>query len=479
MRDLKSRILEVLKSVIDPDLNKNIVDLGFIKKLEITDNGDVSFQVELTTPACPIKAEFKRKCHDLVSSLEGVNSVEVEMTAKVQKSITNEESSLMSGVKNVIAVSSCKGGVGKSTVTTNLAMSLSLSGATVGVLDADIYGPSMMMMFDIKKGPEVGEDNTIYPVTVKGGIKVISMGMFANSDKATIWRGPMVSQMIKHFIKNVHWGELDYLLIDFPPGTGDIQLSLTQSCPISGAIVVTTPQNVSLLDVKKGLQMFDAVSVPVLGVVENMSYFICDSCNKKHYIFKKEGGVSIAKSLGLPFLGQVPIESLVTSSGDDGVPIVLSNPNSASAEAFMNISGKMVSRLAIQSIENKLLANVNYTYDEIPVYEGNEDLPLSPKKEDENQELFLKAIYKKDLNFVFEWNNDELSKVSFQKLRQSCACAVCVDEWSREQILDINSIAADIIPNKVTSLGRYAINIEWSDGHKSGIFTWDVLSKIS
>ena len=267
----EQQILKALEVVMDPDLNRNIVELGFVQNLNIAEDNSVSMELVLTTPACPIRDRFKEQCEKIILAL-GASAVEVTLSAKAGRvaSETENTESLLKDVSHIVAVASGKGGVGKSTVTANLAVALSLSGARVGILDADIYGPSMGVMFGIDQAPYVHEDKTISPVLAKGGISIVSMSMFADSDRATIWRGPMASQMIKNFLHRVRWGTLDYLLIDFPPGTGDIQLTLTQECPLSGAVVVTTPQQVALANCRKGLSMFDSVGVPVLGVVENM-----------------------------------------------------------------------------------------------------------------------------------------------------------------------------------------------------------------
>ena len=268
----------------------------------------------------------------------------------------------------IIPVASGKGGVGKSTVTANLAMALSLAGAKVGILDADIYGPSMSIMFGVDALPEIFDDRTIAPVETKGGISLISMAMFAESDKATIWRGPMASQMIQNFLHRVRWGELDYLLIDFPPGTGDIQLTLTQQCPLTCAVVVTTPQEVALADCRKGLALFDSVGVPSAGIIENMSYFICDGCGKQHDIFRSGGGERISKALGVPMLGKVPLEPSVADCGDLGTPVVLRYPNSASGQSFTEIAGKTIQAIAqLEHSTGKVLHNFNLRWDEIPL----------------------------------------------------------------------------------------------------------------
>ena len=363
-------ILKALTAVQDPDLHKNIVELGFVQNLKI--EGDkVRFDLRLTTPACPIRDRFKDQCIAIVKGM-GASEVEVTFTAQGRAGDNASASqapkvSYLGEVSHVVAVASGKGGVGKSTVTANLAMALSLSGARVGILDADIYGPSMGLMFGIDRAPEVFEDNTIAPVEAKGGISIVSMCMFADSDKATIWRGPMVSQMIQHFIHHVRWGKLDYLLVDFPPGTGDIQLTLTQNCPMAGAVVVTTPQEVALADCRKGLAMFDNVGVPVVGVVENMSYFICDQCGKPHHIFREGGGERIAKSWGVPLIAKVPLEPAVADCGDQGTPAVLRYPNSESAKAFMQAADAMVRTLSVFNTEGDgILKTFNYEFGELP-----------------------------------------------------------------------------------------------------------------
>ena len=367
----EEQILRALSNVQDPDLHKSIVELGFVKNIQISSEGDVSLDLVLTTPACPIRDRFKNQCESILMHL-GARSAVVNLTAKNGRVETspaqNFDNELLKGVKRIVGVASGKGGVGKSTVTANLAMALSLAGARVGVLDADIYGPSMNIMFGVDAAPEVFPDKTLAPVEVKGGISLVSMAMFAESDKATIWRGPMASQMIQNFVHRVRWGELDYLLIDFPPGTGDIQLTLTQNCPMAGAVVVTTPQEVALADCRKGLAMFDSVGVPVVGVIENMSYFICDECGKHHHIFREGGGERIAQKWGVPLIAKVPLEPAVAGCGDEGTPAVLRYPNSESAKVFMQAADATVRTLSMFASEgNGVLKNFNYDFEQLPV----------------------------------------------------------------------------------------------------------------
>jgi len=358
-------VLEALRHVQDPDLHRDIVSLGFVKNLNI-DGGAVRFDVELTTPACPVKEDLKRQCEHMVSALPGVTAVDVTMTAQPARGNMEKRTALLKDVRHIVAVASGKGGVGKSTATANLAIALANTGAKVGVLDADIYGPSMSLMFGIIKAPEINAEKKLVPVTSRS-LKVVSMAMFDEGEKGVVWRGPMVSQMIQNFVHNVVWGELDYLLIDMPPGTGDVQLTLTQNAPLSGAVIITTPQDVSVLDAKKGLRMFQSVNVPVLGIVENMSYFVCDECTKKHYIFRRGGGRRIAESLGVPFLGEVPLEPEVAEGGDSGTPIVERRPGSPAALAYKALAGSVASSLSILSAgQAGLLGSFDLKWEEVP-----------------------------------------------------------------------------------------------------------------
>jgi ATP-binding protein involved in chromosome partitioning len=343
----QSAVLEALQTVKDPDLHRDIVSLGFVKDLKI-EGGHVSFKVELTTPACPVKEQLKAECLERVGSLPGVNRVDVEMTANVRGNRGSAEQASLPGVKNIVAVASGKGGVGKSTTAINLALALKTSGAAVGLLDADVYGPSMAMMFGLTGRPGVNERRKIEPL-VGYGVKVLSMGSLSEGDKPVIWRGPMVHGLLQQFLRDGDWGELDYLVIDLPPGTGDAQLSISQLVPISGAVIVTTPQDISLLDARKGLKMFQQMKVPVLGIVENMSFFVCSSCGHRHEIFRHGGGSRTAEELGVPFLGEVPIDPEVVVGGDQGSPIVARNPDSPAARAYAEVAGRVAAQLSILS----------------------------------------------------------------------------------------------------------------------------------
>ncbi len=348
---LENKIIEALKTVMDPDLHKNIVSLGFVKNIKI-DSGKVSFDVELTTPACPVKEQLKRECEEKVGTIDGVNAVEVNMTAQVRASEHNQP--ILTGVKNIIAVASGKGGVGKSTVSTNLAIALSQTGAKVGIMDADIYGPSIPKMLGIPiTPPKSSTENRFFPHE-NHGMKVVSAAFLTKEGQPLMLRGPMLGGIIQQFLTNVEWGDLDYLVIDLPPGTGDVQLTLTQRAPLSGGVIVTTPQEVSLIDAEKGVKMFQQVKVPVLGVVENMSYFIPpDAPDKKYFIFKQGGGKKLAEQFDAPFLGEIPIEGEVVEGGDSGMPVTLSHPDSAASKAYKALAGQVAAQISINQAKSE------------------------------------------------------------------------------------------------------------------------------
>jgi len=344
MSDLQVKIMGALKTVMDPDLHKNIVDLGFVKNMEV-EGGKVKFDVELTTPACPVKEQLKNECSTKVQEIDGVESVEVNMTANVRASEHSQP--VLTGVKNIIAVASGKGGVGKSTVSTNLAVALNQTGATVGLMDGDIYGPSIPKMMGIPITPPKGGPNNKFFPHENHGIKVVSAAFLTEEGQPLMLRGPMLGGIIQQFLQNVEWGELDYLVIDLPPGTGDVQLTLTQKAPLSGGVIVTTPQQISLIDAEKGVKMFEQVKVPVLGVVENMSYFVCDSCDKKHEIFQSGAGKDLADRFKIPLLGEIPLIPDVVTCGDNGVPITLSQPDSIATKAYQSLAGQVAAQISI------------------------------------------------------------------------------------------------------------------------------------
>jgi ATP-binding protein involved in chromosome partitioning len=346
-------ILDGLRQIKDPDLHKDIVTLGFIRDLKI-DGGNVSFRIVLTTPACPVKAEMESAAKEIVSSLPGVTSVAVTMDAEVPKGRGLGEKLVIEGVRNIIAVSSGKGGVGKSTVAVNLAVSLALDGARVGLMDADVYGPNVPIMLGASDArPEV-DVNKLIPIEAFG-VKFMSMALLQPGDKPMIVRGPILHGLVKQFLSDVKWGELDYLIVDMPPGTGDVQLSLAQLVPVQGAVLVTTPQNVAVADVRRALRMFETVAIPVLGIVENMSYFIAPDTGTRYNIFGEGGGLELATRYSVPFLGSIPLGIEVREGGDKGVPVVVSKPDSPQAQAFRKVSEEVARQVSIEAMKPELV----------------------------------------------------------------------------------------------------------------------------
>src|SRR5262245_6616664 len=345
----EAAVLDALRSVRDPDLHQDIVALGFVKNLRIC-NSHVAFSIELTTPACPVKELMKSQAERAVSALPGVTQVSVEMTARVTSSRpVLGDKGLIPGVKNVIAVSSGKGGVGKSTVAVNLACALQRTGARVGILDADVYGPNVPLMLGVSGQPTV-VDKRIVPFE-RHGLQVMSMALLVAEDQPVIWRGPMLHSAVRQFLFDVAWADLDYLIVDLPPGTGDAQLSLSQQAHLMGSVIVTTPQDVSVLDVKKAIRMFQTVNVPILGVVENMAWFTPPGSSERHFLFGQGGGARIEREFGVPLLGQVPLEMPVREGGDSGRPVVVAAPDNPAAVAFRAIAGKVAQRISILNAE--------------------------------------------------------------------------------------------------------------------------------
>jgi ATP-binding protein involved in chromosome partitioning len=342
------QVQDALKTVKFPGLSRDIVSFGFVRDLRI-DGGDVSFTLHFQTENPVVGRQLGTDAEVAVRKVPGVENVKVKLEVAPRQGGTmamgGGEQAMLSGVKYKIAVASGKGGVGKSTVSTNLALALHALGYSVGMLDADIYGPSQQMMLGIEGRPQIDDrDEKIVPME-NHGIKTMSLGLITDPDTPVIWRGPMVMKALDQFLTDVKWGQLDFMIIDLPPGTGDAQLTLTQKVPLSGAVVVTTPQDVALIDARKGLAMFRKVNVPVLGIIENMSYFICRHCGEREEIFGHGGGRKTAEMLGVPFLGEVPIDPKVVVGGDTGDPIVVMDPASAAAQAFVELARQIVSQV--------------------------------------------------------------------------------------------------------------------------------------
>jgi len=350
-------VLNALRTVMDPDLKRDLVSLNMIRDLAVRDDGTVSLRVVLTTPACPLKAKIEADVRAAVSSVPGVKGVEIKMDAEVRsrnasgsQSVNPPTANTIAGVTNIIAVSSGKGGVGKSTVAVNLATALALEGARVGLMDADIYGPNVPTMMGVTEQPKIINDEKrgeIFVPPTSHGVKVMSMGFLVQNDQPLVWRGPMLHSVVNQFCHKVDWGRLDYLVVNMPPGTGDVQLSLAQLVPVTGAVLVSTPQEVSMQDVRKAYHMFDKVRIPIMGIVENMSYFKCDGCDKKHHLFGSDGGKTLARKFDTELLAQLPIVTAVREGGDEGRPIVIREPGSEVAQAFRALAQKIAQKVSI------------------------------------------------------------------------------------------------------------------------------------
>ncbi len=343
----QTSVLAALKVVRDPDLNRDIVSLGFIKDLQI-EAGRVAFTIELTTPACPVKDQMLEQARAAVMQVPGVTSVDVRLSARVREAVGGDGArQAPPGVKNIIAVGAGKGGVGKTTVAVNLAVALAKCGSKVGIIDGDIYGPNVPIMLGMKT--QLTTDGQKIVPAEKYGLQVISMGFLTGDDAPIIWRGPMLHGALQQFFREVRWVALDYLVIDLPPGTGDVALSLSQTVPVAGAIVVTTPQQVSLADTRRAVAMYKKLNIPPLGIIENMSYFVCTNCRHEADIFGRGGGEQMAADLNIPFIGGIPIYQPIREGSDAGVPLMISEPESPAARAFMAAAERTAAQVSIAS----------------------------------------------------------------------------------------------------------------------------------
>ena len=340
----RDAVLNALRVVVDPDLRKDIVSLGFVKDLTV-DAGRASFTIELTTPACPVKDQMRDQATAAVRAL-GIADVQVQLTAKVRSASAPESNKPpVPGVRNIIAVGAGKGGVGKTTVAVNLALSLARCGSRVGLLDGDVYGPNIPIMMGINT--QLGTDgNRIVPAE-KYGLQVVSIGFLTNDDAPIIWRGPMLHQVVQQFVREVAWKDLDYLIIDMPPGTGDIALSLSQTIPVVGSVVVTTPQLVSLADSRRAVRMYQKLNIATLGIVENMSYYSCPNCHFETDLFGHGGGEGLASDMDVPFLGRLPIYQPIREGSDAGIPLIVAEPASSAARAFLTVAERTAAQISI------------------------------------------------------------------------------------------------------------------------------------
>jgi len=342
------QVLGALKKVIDPELHKDVVSMGMIKDVTINDDR-IAFTLELTTPACPFNSDIEQDVRNAVANL-GVENLNLKVTARVMEGRAISMDELLPGVKNILAVASGKGGVGKTTVAVNLALVLSKTGAKVGLLDADVYGPTVPLMLGLKESPQVINNKIQPPIT--SGVKVISMGFFyEQSQQAGIYRGPIVSGIVKQFLTDVNWGDLDYLIIDLPPGTGDAPLTMAQTIPITGILIVTTPQEVAMNVAVKAVGMFNKLNIPIVGVIENMSYLQCPHCNEHIHIFGKGGGQKVSEQFNIPFIGEIPLHPHIMEGSDQGKPIIITEPESVQSRAFINVAKMVAGRISVIAAE--------------------------------------------------------------------------------------------------------------------------------
>ena len=340
----RDAVLNALRVVVDPDIRKDIVSLGFVKDLTVA-AGRASFTIELTTPACPVKDQMRDQAVAAVRAL-GITDVQVQLTAKVRSAAAPESNKPpVPGVRNIIAVGAGKGGVGKTTVAVNLALSLARCGSRVGLLDGDIYGPNVPIMMGLNT--QLGTDGERIMPAEKYGLQVVSIGFLTNDDAPIIWRGPMLHQTVQQFVRGVAWADLDYLIIDMPPGTGDIALSLSQTIPVAGSVVVTTPQQVSLADSRRAVRMYQKLNIPTLGIVENMSYYTCPNCHFETDLFGHGGGEGLAHDLEVPFLGRLPIYQPIREGSDAGIPLIVAEPASAAAKSFLTVAERTAAQISI------------------------------------------------------------------------------------------------------------------------------------
>ncbi len=375
------------------------------------------------------------------------------------------------GITHVIAVGSGKGGVGKSTVSVNLALALQQVGGRVGLVDADVLGPSIPGMLGLPSNqpPMATANQTILPAE-RHGVKTMSMGMLTGDDNPAILRGPMVNKYLNMFIGDVEWGTLDYLIIDLPPGTGDTQLTLAQNVPLSGAIIVTTPQDVSLKIARRGLRMFEKVQVTILGVIENMSTFTCPHCGKETDVFRRGGGERMSKELGVPFLGSIPLDADVVTCGDAGLPIVLEKPKSVAAQAYLAIATALVRQL--QGMSNTALKPFSWEWNSADAGPGWAE-GATARAGSRTTAIGLRKTNPRTLSVL--WEDGRQGDFDVRDLRLACPCALCVEEMSGRPLLDPSKVRPDIAPVTLTSVGSYGITIKWNDGHSTGIYSYESL----
>ena len=438
---------EALRAVRDPLLKRDVVSLGYVRGLTAS-GSHVRFTLRLPSPASPHGDALAAQCREALLALDDVDEVDIETAWEVPRLPALESQTTpaaLAQVKQIVAVASGKGGVGKSTVAVNLAFACARAGARVGILDVDVYGPSVPAMLGLRDHSLAGGQQGVLEPVEAHGLKVMSMGFLTTSETPLVWRGPMVSQLVQQFLGTVAWGELDYLFVDLPPGTGDIQLTLTQAVPLSGAIIVTTPQEVAYTIAEKGLRMFQQVKVPILGIVENMAYYHCPECGHNDPIFREGGGTAASQKLDIPLLARIPLNSSIAAAMDAGEPIA----EGEIGDAFAALAGEVMARSSATALGEALN-------------------PAAP------QELAVVAGGAVQV----KWRDGVEQIIPAHTLRSECPCAGCVDEFSGEKLLQPGQIPADITVASSASVGRYAVRLDFSDGHNSGIFEFARLRTI-
>lgn len=458
----QDQVLEALSGVRNPDFgDEGIVSLGQVGDIRVC-APIVSVAINLPNVGSAAAGHLRQQARDALLSLPGIARAEVSVRATVPESKTARVGgpgparrgpgpapptpSRPEGVRNVVAIASGKGGVGKSTLSANLAAALALDGARVGLLDADVYGPSQTTMFGRDDRPKADEQRRLLPLEAHG-VRFISMGMLSSKETPVIWRGPMASRLVQQFFSGVVWGELDYLLVDLPPGTGDVQLTIAQTAALAGAVIVTTPQAVARTIAEKGLRMFQPVQVPVLGVVENMDGFVCPHCAEVTHIFSRGGGESVARDLGLEFLGGVPLDPRVVVAGDEGVPTVIRDPESPAASACRAIARRV--SLAVARVNQGQASGI------------------------------AEAVDVADGAIAVRWADGGTDRLDFETLRNNCPCATCVDEWSGKRRSLTLLLPSNFGPRRLVPVGNYGVQIHWNDGHQTGIFSHQLLRRLA
>ena len=458
-------VLEALAPVRNREFGgDSIVALGQVADIRIC-RPIVSVTVALPNVGSEVGDEIRGQIRDALLRLPGIERAEVAVRTEVSASPTSRvqqetgppsgppgprppmpDPTKPEGVQNVVAIASGKGGVGKSTVSANLAVALVADGARVGLLDADVYGPSQTTMFGMDDRPDTDEQRRLLP-HVAHGVRFISMGMLSSKETPVIWRGPMASRLVQQFFSGVVWGELDYLLVDLPPGTGDVQLTIAQTAALAGAVIVTTPQAVARTIAEKGLRMFQPVRVPVLGVIENMSSFACPHCGEHTNIFSTGGGKEVAEDLGLPFLGDVPLDPRVVVAGDEGTPTVVRDPESPAAVAYREIARKVALEVA--------------------------------RSNQAERGGVAESVRMEGGAVVVRWHDGGEDHLGFEYLRNHCPCATCVDEWSGKRRSLTLLLPTNFAPRQLVPVGNYGVQIHWNDGHETGIYSHHLLRRLA